>query len=235
MPGARVQGEWTGGLLSEPSGALTRATRAGIVNNMKRGSPHHVAFGSAFGSSIGATRIPSTAAGVRGSISRPAIAFVAGFPGVIGALALVAAFSRSGTRDGAFALGVALLGVAAVLLVLGLASTVSIASDEFTVRFFGIRRTTVRLSEIESATFRMAFPSISYALVLTGVGGRKALFHANWWRNEGPILGAIGRALLDRDVSMDRSTARIVSRALGVRRPKARILHHGLVRHERTW
>jgi hypothetical protein len=43
------------------------------------------------------------------------------------------------------------------------------------------------------------------------------------------------QALVDHDVAMDRSTARIVQMVLEVPRPDARIVHHGLVNKDRTW
>ena len=52
---------------------------------------------------------------------------------------------------------------------------------------------------------------------------------------KGQILEILLQALVDRDVALDRSTARIVSRVLGVKRPKARIIHRGLLRKDRTW
>ena len=164
-----------------------------------------------------------------------AIALVAGFPGIVGAALVLAAFSRSGTSDGAFLPGVVILGVAAILLVLGLRSVALVEGDRLTVRFYGLRSTTVRLDELTSATFGMAAPSISYAITLKDRLGRKVLVHANWWRREGPIVRPVLQALLDHDVPMDRSTARIVQMVLEVPRPDARIVHHGLINKNRTW
>jgi hypothetical protein len=120
-------------------------------------------------------------------------------------------------------------------VVLGLRSGIWIDQDQVTVRFFGVRATTVRFPELTAATFAMAFPSLSYAISLTERTGRKALLHANWWQGEPALLGAAARGLVASDVSMDRSTARIVSKALSIRRPKARIVHHAVLRKDRTW
>jgi hypothetical protein len=49
------------------------------------------------------------------------------------------------------------------------------------------------------------------------------------------MLATVARGLFDADVPMDRLTARIVSRTLRVKRPKARIIHHALLRRDRTW
>jgi len=93
----------------------------------------------------------------------------------------------------------------------------------------------VRLDELDSATFAMLFPSISYVISLADRRGRKARIHANWWRDEAAFMPPICRALVDHDVAMDRTTARIVSRVLRIKRPAARIVHRALLRRDRTW
>ena len=158
-----------------------------------------------------------------------------GFPGLIGATMVAAAFSRSGVADGAFVPGVVLLAVGGVLLILGLRSVIFVGHDELTVRFFGARATTVRFQDLTSASITMTFPSISFAMALTDRAGRKALVHANWWRDEPSVVLPLCRALIEFDVPMDRSIARVVSKLLRVQRPKARIIHHGLLRKDRTW
>jgi hypothetical protein len=178
--------------------------------------------------------VPS-AVGGRHRLHPGSLAFVVGFPGLIAAAMLGAAFSRSGVTDGAFAPGLALVAGAAVLLVLGLRSVISVGPDDLTVRFFGVRATTIALREIASATLEMAFPSISFAMVLRDQAGRKVLVHANWWRDEASVMLPVYRALVEFDVAMDRSTARVVSKVLKVKRPKAGIVHHGLLRKDRTW
>jgi hypothetical protein len=160
---------------------------------------------------------------------------VIGFPGVIGLVALLAAVSRSGVDDGAFPMAVAFLAATGVLLTTGLRSAVSVGQQGVTVRFFGVRSTTIRFEELSSATFGMTFPSISYGIRLTDRSGRKVLVHANWWQNEASVVLPVCRALIASDVPMDRSTARIVSKLLNVKRPKARIIHHGLLFKSRTW
>jgi hypothetical protein len=203
---------------------------------MKRGSPFHAAVNSAFARSRAQPPKDGVAGRARPIRIHPlALAFVVGFPGAIGAIALLAAMPRSGQDDGAFPLGVGLLALAAVLLILGVRSAVWVGPDALSVRFFGLRFTTVRFDEITSATFGMAFPSISFAIVLTDRRGRKALVHANWWRDETTVVTAVCRALVRYDMPMDRSTARIVSQVLRIRRPRAQITHHGLLRKDRTW
>ena len=123
----------------------------------------------------------------------------------------------------------------AALLVLGVRSFVSLEEGRLTSRFFGIRRTTVRLDELAGATFAMLFPSISYVITFEDRDGRKARVHANWWSNEEELMTPLARALVAGDVAMDRTTARIVSQILRIKRPKARIVHHGLLRKDRTW
>jgi hypothetical protein len=199
---------------------------------MRRGSPLHVAFASAFARSLG--RVPS-AVGRRQRLHPGALAFVVGFPGLIGAAMVWAAFSRSGVNDGAFAPGVVLLTIAGVLLILGLLSVISVGRDDLTVRFFGLRATNVRFQDLTSATVTMTFPSISFAMALTDRSGRRAVVHANWWREEASIVLPVCRALVEFDVPMDRSIARVVSKLLKIHRPKARIIHHGLLNNDRTW
>lgn len=168
-------------------------------------------------------------------IRRPAIAFVAGFPSAIGGIALAAALGRGGAGDGALPLGVGLLVTGAVLLVLGATSRLRLDDVGLTVRFFGLRSTRVDLADLSSATFGMTFPSISFAIALKDRMGRTARVHANWWRREQTIMKAVLRRLLDDDVAMDRGTARIVAQTLGVKRPKARVVHRALLRRDRTW
>lgn len=194
---------------------------------MKRGSPLHAAVRTAFASSLGHG---DTGIVAKQGLHPAAVGFVAGFPGVIGAVGLLAAFSRSGVHDGAFPLAVGLLVVAGILLVLGIRSLLWVEDDRVTVRFFGLRSTSVLFRELQSATFGMAFPSISYAITLTDEGGRKALIHANWWRGEAPAVTAVCRALVEHDVPMDHSTTRLVSRVLRVKRPKPRITHRPWLR-----
>jgi hypothetical protein len=196
----------------------------------------HVAAATAFSRSRGRPLPPAGAAATaRSRIHPAAIAFVAGFPALIGAGGLLGAFERTGTGDPAFTLAMAMFAVAGVLLVLGLLSFIRIDGDALTVRFYGLRSTTVRLSELESATFQMAFPSISFSIALTDRSGRRALVHANWWRDESAIVIPVCRALLEQDVAMDRETARLVAQLLDVPRPKPRVVHHGLFRKDRTW
>jgi hypothetical protein len=200
---------------------------------MRRSSAYLAALRTAFARSTGASPAGAKALVVR--IRTPAFLFVAGFPGGIGAVSLAAALSRGGTSDGAFPLAVAGLVSAAVLLVLGLRSRLSVRADGVTVRFYGLRGTTVRFSDLRSATFGMAFPSISFAITLTDHHGRKALLHANWWNDEANVLSVVCRALVEQDVAMDRSAARIVSRVLAIKRPAPRIVHRALFRKDRTW
>jgi hypothetical protein len=187
---------------------------------------------------------PSSASGATSGVFHTrlhpgAIAFVVGFPGVIGILALITAFSRIDQvgleSDGAYGLGVVVTGVALLLLVLGLRSFMRVDGENVTIRFFGIRSTTLRLAELVSATFGMPLPSISFTIRLTDRSGRHVLVHANWWRDEAAVVRPVLQALVDHDVPMDRSTARIVSEVLRVERPTARIIHHGLIWKDRTW
>lgn len=169
---------------------------------MKRGSTTHVAVGTAFARSVRGPDgvVPSTQ-----RLHPGAIAFVAGFPGVVGSAMVLAAFSRDGPDDGAFAPGIVLVAVAGLLLVLGLRSFFSVRADGLTVRFYGLRSTTILFTEVRSATFSMTAPSISYAITLTDVARRKAIVHANWWRNERSIVRPVCQALLDHHVPLDRS------------------------------
>jgi len=184
---------------------------------MRRGTLLHAACRSAFARSPG--RLAADETGQQ-RLHPAALAFVVGFPGVVGTLALVAALSRSGIRDGAFPLAAGAIVIACALLILGVRSRLSMRDDRLTVRFFGLRSTTVLFRELKSATFGVAFPSISYAIALTDRGGRKALIHANWWRNESAVVTAVCRALVEYDVPMDRPTARVVSQVLRVKRPR---------------
>jgi hypothetical protein len=194
-----------------------------------------VAAGTAFGRSRDGVARASQADPRPLRIRRAWLAFTVGFPAAVGAVALAAALGRSGTGDGALALAVVLLSVAALLLVLGAASGVWLATTTLTIRFFGFRKTTVRLDELVSATFVMAMPSISYALVLRDRQGRKGLFHANWWDREPDVLVPVCAALLQNDVAMDRQTARVVAQTMRVKPPKARIVHHAFLDRSKTW
>jgi hypothetical protein len=153
------------------------------------------------------------------------LAFVVGFPSAIGVLALAASVSRSGTSDGAFPIAVSALALAAVLLVLGARSAILVGTADMTVRFFGLRRTTVRFQDLREATFGMVLPSLSYAIRVVDRNGRQVLVHANWWQDERAVLTPVCRALIDHNVPMDHATARVVSRVLGVKRPRAQIAH----------
>ncbi|HEY7591325.1 MAG TPA: hypothetical protein VH723_10045 [Candidatus Limnocylindrales bacterium] len=159
---------------------------------------------------------------------------MAGFPAAIGVLALIGYLSRS-PRDGALPVAMAFLALAGVLLVLGRRSFLRFDDESITVRFFGLRSTTLRFNELAAATFGMAFPSISYAISLVNGRRRKVLVHANWWRDEAIAVAVVCRALLRCDVPMDRSTARIVGKVLRVKRPRARIVHRALLYKDRTW
>jgi hypothetical protein len=206
-----------------------------MVGRMRRRSVTHAAVRTAF------ARAADEPAGAGGSVTfitriRPeAMAFVVGFPGAIGAIALVAAASRAGVSDGAFPLGAGLLAGAAALLLLGLRSFIRVGPTDMTVRFFGVRANTVKFDRLASATFGMSFPSISYGIALMDHEGRRVIVHANWWRNEPDVVRPVMRALVDHDVAMDRTTARLVARTLGIARPKARIVHRARFRPDRTW
>ena len=184
-----------------------------------------MAVASAFAWSIrGAVKDGPTGGIVQLRIHPAALATVVGFPGVIGSFSVGVAMSRSLAKDGASSLGVGLLALAVVLLILGLGSRLRIDKDTLAVRFFGLRSTTIRFDELESATFVMGFPSISFAIALRDRHRRKALVHANWWSDEGSAVRPLCQALVHFDVAMDRSTARVVSKVLRIKRPQARIL-----------
>lgn len=199
----------------------------------KRLSAYHAAARTAFGRSRGSSG--RHAAEWTVTIRPTWLAFVVAFPGVIGALALGAALSRGGTNDGAYPLGIGALLGSVVLLALGLKSRLVVTGDQITVRFFGLRGTTVRFADLASATFGMVFPSISFAISLRDNNGKKAIVHANWWRDEATFFPMICSVLVQFDVPMDRGTARVVSQVLGIKRPKPRIVHHALLRKDRTW
>ena len=129
----------------------------------------------------------------------------------------------------------ALIVVAGCLFVLGLRSFLVVSPEGVTVRFFGIRTTAVRFDQLTSATFGMAFPSISHAITLRDADGRKALVHSNWWNGEREAVRPICRAILDLEVPVDRSTARTIAMVLRVKRPTAMIVHRGVIRRDRTW
>lgn len=204
---------------------------------MKRGSTTEVAVGSAFVRAGQKARrkagpMPTT---VRLRIHPAALAFVAGVPGLMGATFLAVAALEPLPDDGRPPIGMVLLVVGAFILGLGLASRLVVSPDGVTVKFFGLRSTTVRFDELAAATFSMTFLTISYAITLRDRAGRKARIHANWWRDEGMATVPILRALVEHDVAMDRTTARIVSQVLGVERPTATIVHRGAIWKDRTW
>jgi len=144
------------------------------------------------------------------------------------------AIARGVPDSPAILIGTVLLLGALALLVLGLRSFLTLDGNQLTVRFYGIRSTTVRLDELDSATFAMLFPSLSYVMTLADRNGRKARIHANWWRDEATFMPPICRSLVEHDVAMDRMTARIVSRVLKVKRPNARVVQYPLLRKDRT-
>ena len=158
---------------------------------------------------------------------------LAAMPATLGLIAHAAAFSRSGTTDGAFPLGVVALSSAASLLLLGLRSRLSIDRNQLTVRFFGLRSTTVEFEHVKSATYGMTFPSISFGVTLGDHQGERAVVHANWWRDEPTVIALVAQQLLGRDIAMDEATAGIVARTLRVPRPAARIMHRPLLRRGR--
>src|SRR5947209_15128702 len=96
---------------------------------MRRRTPVHAAAVSAFARSLG--RQPA-AIDNESRLQPAALAFVVGFPGLVGAVALLAALSRSGVDDGAFPMAVALLAVAGVFLALGLRSVAVVGRDGLT-------------------------------------------------------------------------------------------------------
>jgi hypothetical protein len=204
---------------------------------VKRGTSTQFAVGSAF---VGAARKVARSsapppASVRLGLHPGGLAFVAGFPGLIGVTALGVSVTRSIPEDGARPLGIITLVVAGALLALGLGSRLVVTPEFVSVRFFGLRSTTVRFADLVSATFSMAFPSISFAITLRDRFGRRAIIHANWWHHEGQATVPILRAIAARRVPVDRSTARIVGQVLSGPRPVASIVHHGLIRKDRTW
>jgi hypothetical protein len=204
---------------------------------MKRGSTTEVAAGSAFvrAGQKALRKVGPPSSTVRLRIHPAALAFVAGAPGLIGATSLLATALEPVPNDGRPVFGIVLLAVAVLLVGLGLASRLVVSPDGVTVRFFGLRSTTVRFDELVAATFSMTFPAISYAITLRDRAGRKAVVHANWWRDEGMATVPTLRALVEAEVAMDRTTARIVSQVLGVARPAATIVHRGLIWKDRTW
>lgn len=204
------------------------------MNVVKRdSSPYEVAAGAAFVSPVPLTAVADSRVSVR---LRPyTIAFVTGLPAFVGGTALLAAFSRSGIQDGAFPLAAVGLAAAATLLVLGLRSRLSIDGDSLTVRFFGLRGTTLRLADLRSATFSMAWPSISFAITVRDRSGRKALVHANWWQHEIAVLVLLCRTLVEHRAALDRDTSRIVARTLRIPPPEATIVHRALLRRDRPW
>ena len=132
-------------------------------------------------------------------------------------------------------LGYLPVAAAIVLLVTGLRSEARVTSDALSVRFFGLRTTAIRFDDLRSMTFAMTFPSISLALILEGRSGRRIRIHANWWQDEGAIVRPVCRQVLERDVALGRSAARVVSEVLGIARPAATIIHRGWLRKGRTW
>ena len=202
---------------------------------MKRRSTTELAVRSAFArSSKGRPDTPPTAP-ITTRIRPWWQAGVAGFPAVVGGLMVFFALERGAPDSPAVIVGSVILLGALALLVLGLRSFLTLDGERLTVRFYGIRSTTVRLDELHSATFAMLLPSISYVITLADRTGRKARIHANWWRDEAAIMPPVCRSLVEHDVAMDRMTTRIVSHVLRIRRPKARIVHHALLKRDRTW
>jgi hypothetical protein len=196
----------------------------------RKTTPYDVARATAF-VDVAPTERP--VGGVRSRVRPVACLVLATMPGALGALALFGAFTRTGTSDGAFPLAVASLLIAALLLVLGLRSRLSADRELIWVRFFGLRGTAVRFDDLVSATFGMTFPSISFGVTLKDHHGKRVVVHANWWRDEPAVVAFVAQRLLERDVPMDRDTAALVARALGVRRPEVRIVHRPLLRRDR--
>jgi hypothetical protein len=209
-------------------------TGRGGGDAVKRRSTTSLAARSAFRRSI--ARFPDNAGNpVTTRVRALAQAFVAGFPALVGAPMVLFAIGGRYPDATALYVGATLLLGAVALLILGLRSRLTFDDDSLSVRFYGIRATTVRIDEVETATFAMLFPSISYAITLTDRHGRRARIHANWWRDEARIMPPICRRLVARDVAMDRMTARVVSQVLRIKRPKPRIVHHAVLRRDRTW
>ena len=195
-----------------------------------RRAPYEVASATAF---RGVVADPSAIRHVESRVRLGACLLLAVMPATLGLLAFAAAFSRSGPSDGAFPLGVIALSAAASLLLLGLRSRLSIDQNRLTVRFFGLRSTTVEFEDVESATYGMTFPSISFGVALKDHQGERAVVHANWWRDEPTIMALLTQQLLGRDIAMDEATAGIVARTLRVPRPEPRIAHRPLLRRDR--
>jgi hypothetical protein len=202
---------------------------------VKRRSTTELAVRSAFARSSKGRPDASPTASITTRIRQWWLTGVAGFPAVVGGLMVFFALERGVPDSSAVVVGTVLLLGAFALLVLGLRSFLTLDGNQLTVRFYGIRSTTVRLDELDSATFAMLFPSISYVITLADRNGRKARIHANWWRDESTFMPPICRSLVEHDVALDRMTARIVSRVLKIKRPKARVVHHALLRKDRTW
>ena len=195
----------------------------------RRSSVYDVARATAF---VGDATSESVVSDVRSRVKPVACLVLAAMPGALGVLALFGAFTRTGTSDGAFPLAIASLLIAALLLVLGLRSRLSADMDVLWVRFFGIRGTAVRFDDLVSATFGMTFPSISFGMTMKDGHGKRVVVHANWWRDELSILAFISQRLLEHDVPMDRDTAALVARALGVPAPEVRIVRRPLLRRD---
>jgi hypothetical protein len=202
---------------------------------MKRRSTTALAVRSAFARSSKGRTETSPTAKIATRIRPWWLAGVAGFPAVVGGVMVFFALERGAPDSPPVFVGGAILLGALALLVLGLRSFLTLDGDQLTVRFYGIRSTTVRLDDLESATFAMLFPSISYVITLADRNGRKARIHANWWDAESAFMPPICRSLVEHDVALDRMTARIVSQVLKIKRPKARVVHHALLRKDRTW
>lgn len=149
-------------------------------------------------------------------VRRSSLAFAAGFPAAIGAVAVAVAGSRSGTSDGAFPFGIALITLGAALLALGESAARDSRVSPGSV--FGLRTTELRLADVSEARFGMVFPSISYAVTLRTDQGRRVVLHANWWTNEPEVMRLGASQLDERTVQMDRGTRRVLDRY--ARRPE---------------
>jgi hypothetical protein len=180
-------------------------------------------------------RVAPTVDHVETRVRHGAVTLLALMPGALGAIALAAALGRSGPSDGAFPLAIAALLISASLLALGRWSRLSADRELLSVRFFGLRSTTMRFDAAVAATFGMTFPSISFGVTLKDRLGRRVVVHANWWRDEEVVIAFVCRRLLEHDVALDRATANIVARTLAVPRPAARIVHRPLLRKDRTF
>ena len=202
---------------------------------MRRRSTTELAVRSAFARSSKGPPDASSTASITTRIRPWWLIGVAGFPAVVGGLMVFFALERGVPDASAVVVGTMLLLGAFALLVLGLRSFLTLDGNQLTVRFYGIRSTMVRLDELDSATFAMLFPSISYVITLADRSRRKARIHANWWHDEATFMPPICRSLVEHDVALDRMTARIVSQVLKIKRPKARVVHHALLRKDRTW